>query len=302
MSFSHADTLPSPKIEAGVWMAALSASAFAAKSVLVKLIFTYGVDPLTLLSLRMLLSLPVFVVIALRGPPIPRQDWVRLLMLGALGYYFSALLDFEGLSRISAGLERLVLFTHPTLVLLLGWLWLGRAVPAGLPLALGLSWVGIGLAMGPELRGGPEVLTGVALVFTSALTYAIYLLKGGELMVRLGGLRVGAIATSVGTALLLTHMGIRGTLPGILQLPSQVYALTLLLSLGSTVLPVLLLGEAIARIGPARASAIGTVGPIITLGLGWLLLGETLTWAQGLGALLVLVSVWQVSRPPRVTR
>ena len=287
------------RLETGVWMAALSATAFAAKSVLVKLIFQHGVDPLTLLCLRMLLSLPVFLVMGLRGPPIARSDWGKLLMLGALGYYLAALLDFEGLSHISAGLERLVLFTHPTLVVLLGWIWLKRPVPGGLPLALALSWGGILLAVGPELRVGEpvQVAIGTSLVFASALAYSIYLLKGGELMVRLGGLRVSAIATSIGTGLLLGHLGLRGDLAQLWSQTPEVYGLTLLLALGSTVLPVLLLGEAISRIGPARSSAIGTVGPVVTLGLGWLILGESLEWVQGLGAILVFAGVWKVARP-----
>ena len=298
--FLRSAILPSsPKVEAGVWMAALSATAFAAKSVLVKIIFQHGVDPLTLLCLRMLLSLPVFLVMGLRGPPLARSDWAKLVGLGGLGYYLASLLDFEGLSHISAGLERLVLFTHPTLVVLLGWLWLKRPVPGGLPLALALSWGGILLAVGPELRAGAptEVAIGTSLVFASALAYSIYLLKGGELMVRLGGLRVSAIATSIGTGLLLGHLGLRGDVAQLWSQTAEVYALTLILALGSTVLPVLLLGEAISRIGPARSAAIGTVGPVVTLGLGWLLLGESLEWVQALGAVLVFAGVWKVARP-----
>lgn len=295
--------LPALPVDAGVWMAGLSATAFAAKSVLVKVIYGYGVDPLTLLCLRMALCLPIFLVIASRGPPIPRRDRWALLVLGAMGYYASALLDFEGLARIPAGLERLVLFTHPTLVLLLGRVWLGRATPPGLPLGIALSWAGIGLAMWPELHAerlaasAPgTVLTGVGLVAVSALSYAIYLLKGGELMARLGGMRVSAIATSVGTGLLLGHLGARGGLGGLLSLPLEVYGLGLLLALGSTVLPVLLLGAAIARIGPARSSAIGMIGPVITLGLGWALLGEEVGAGQAAGAALVMAAVSLTAR------
>lgn len=290
--------LPSQKMDIGVWMAVLSASAFAAKAVLVKLIYHYGVDPLSLLCLRMLLSLPIFLVLALRGGAIPRREWPALLGLGALGYYLSALLDFTGLSHITAGLERLVLFTHPTLVVLMGAVWMKRKVPPGFAWALLLSWGGIALAMGPELRlGDPhQVAMGVGLVFCSAISYAIYLLKGGELMVRLGGQRVSAISTSIGTGLLLGNLGLTHGFSSLWNQPKEVYALSLLLALGSTVLPVLLLGEAISRIGPARTSAIGTVGPVVTLGLGWLFLGESLTWIQFAGAILVFAGVWNVAK------
>lgn len=294
-----------PGVEAGAWLAALSATAFAAKAVLVKLIYGYGVDPLTLLCLRMALCLPIFLMLAARGGPIPRRDRWALLLLGALGYYGASLLDFEGLARIPAGLERLVLFTHPTLVLLLGRLWLGRAAPEGLAGRMVIGWAGIGLAMWPELgagagagagaeagagAGSAQTLIGVGLVGCSALSYAIYLLIGGELMARHGGQRVSAVATSVGTGMLLAHLGLRGGIGGLLDLPAPVYGYGLLLALGSTVLPVLALGAAITRIGAARSAAIGMVGPVITLFLGWALLDEPLGGWQIAGMALVLGS------------
>ena len=107
-------------------MAALGAICFSGKAIIVKLAYRYGVDAVTLIMLRMLFALPLFVAMAWwagRGkPPLTRRDWLGVLGLGFSGYYLASFLDFAGLAYITASLERLILYLNPTLVLLFGWI------------------------------------------------------------------------------------------------------------------------------------------------------------------------------------
>ena len=111
----------------GVALAVLSALGFSFKAIFVKLAYavpqSVPVEAVTLLSLRMVFALPVFLWVGLQSSrnaePLSRRDWLMLSALGLLGYYGASILDFLGLQYISAGLERLILFLTPSFVLLI---------------------------------------------------------------------------------------------------------------------------------------------------------------------------------------
>lgn len=287
----------------GIALAVLAAFGFSFKAIFVKLAYAAApVDAITLLSLRMMLSLPFFVVagwVAIRsGPPLTRRDWGLLVVLGLLGYYASSMLDFVGLQYISAGLERLILFTYPTLTIAIGVLFLGKALDRRLLPAVLLSYAGIGLAFAHDLQVAGDlatVLLGAAFVFASALTYAAYS-AGAEVAVhRLGATRFSALGLLVSTAATQIHFFSVQPLSALIQ-PWPVYAYGAAMALFSTVLPVFWQSAAIRRIGSARAVLIGTLGPILTLFFSWSLLDEPMSLYQIGGAALVVGGVLLVSR------
>ena len=95
----------------GAAFAILAAIGFSAKAIMVKLAYVEPIDALTLLTLRMAFSAPIFVCIALwsgqqaHRTRLTRKDWLAVLVLGLIGYYLSSLLDFTGLQYVSAGLD-----------------------------------------------------------------------------------------------------------------------------------------------------------------------------------------------------
>ncbi|WP_068826541.1 DMT family transporter [Pseudomonas sp. BMS12] len=287
----------------GVVLAVLAAFGFSFKAIFVKLAYAAApVDPVTLLTLRMTFALPFALVAALwlcrSAPPLKPRDWGLLLALGLLGYYGASILDFIGLQYISAALERLILFIYPTLTVLIGVLFMGKRLEPRQIGALVLSYAGIGLAFTHDLELADDIATvliGAAFVFASALSYAFYS-AGAEVSIRnLGTLRFAALAIIVST--FATQIHFLATQPlSALQQPLDVYAYGAAMALFSTVLPVLWQSAAVQRIGSARTVLIGTLGPILTIFFGWLLLSEPLSLAQLLGAGLVLAGVLLVSR------
>jgi drug/metabolite transporter (DMT)-like permease len=295
-----------PSERLGVALAILAALGFSFKAIFVKLAYAVPqalpVDAVTLLSLRMVFALPVFIWVAVHSsraaPPLTRRDWLLLTALGLLGYYGASILDFIGLRYITAGLERLILFTYPTLTVMIGVLFMGRSLSRREVGALVLSYLGIGLAFFHDLEFAGEsstVLIGAAFVFASSLSYAFYLAGSAPMIQRLGAARFTALAMLVSTLATLLHFVITQPFSALIQ-PLPIYAYGVGMALFSTVLPVFWQSAAIRRIGPAKAVLIGTLGPMLTIFFGWWLLGEPLSLAQLAGAGLVLAGVLLVSR------
>jgi drug/metabolite transporter (DMT)-like permease len=286
---------------AGVAMAILGSIAFSGKAIIVKLAYRYGVDAVTLIMYRMLFALPMFALMAWwasRGKePLSRQDWLGVLGLGFCGYYLASFLDFMGLQYISASLERLILYLNPTLVLILGALLFKRKITLRQSVAMGLSYAGVLLVFGHEVSfDGKNVLLGTALVFASAVSYAIYLVYSGEMVKRLGSLRLVGLATSVACLFCIAQFLILMPMSAAAVAPEVIW-LSVLNATLCTAVPVLLVMMAIERIGASLAAQTGMIGPMSTIAMGVIFLGETLnTWILG-GTLLVLLGVYWVSRP-----
>ncbi|PPK75762.1 threonine/homoserine efflux transporter RhtA [Methylobacter tundripaludum] len=287
----------------------LGAFGFSAKAVLIKLAYDYShqLDVITLMVLRMAISLPFFLVVALwpvnnstkaeDAQRLNRQDWLMIFGLGILGYYVASYLDFAGLQYISAGLERLILFLYPTFVVLFTAAIQRRAINRHQALALALSYAGMILVFvdnRAELASS-GLLLGSALVLASAIAFAFFLMGSGMMVKRIGSTRFTAYSMTVACLATGLHFVIQHGVK-LLNLPANIYWLALIMAIFSTVLPAFLMNAGIRRIGAGSASIISSIGPIGTLALAFLLLNETLTAAQLAGTALVLIGVYVVSR------
>jgi len=282
----------------------LGAIAFSGKAIIVKLAYRYGVDAVTLIMYRMLFALPLFLGMAWwagRGrPALSRRDWLRVAGLGFSGYYLASFLDFAGLAYITASLERLILYLTPTLVLLIGYFLYGRRVSRAQGVGALLSYAGVMLVFGREVTtAGADVVWGSLLVFGSAVSYAMYLSSSGELVQRLGSLRLVGLATSVACGLCIAQFLLLRPLSAALVAPEVVW-LSMLNATACTVVPVLLVMMAIERIGAGAAAQAGMVGPLSTILLGVWLLGEPLTAWVLAGTVLVLAGIFVFSRAARL--
>lgn len=282
-------------------LAFVAALGFSLKAIFVKLSYPYGVDAITLLALRMGFSLPVFLWVGLAGQraagSITRGDWGRIAALGCLGYYGASILDFMGLAYISAGLERLILFTYPTLTVLIGVLFQGKTFTRREAAAVALCYAGIGFAFMHDLGLGDarSVLTGGLLVFASSISYALYLAGSAPMIARLGAMRFSALATLASAAATLLHFVATHPLAAFAQ-PLPVYGWGLAMAAFSTVIPVFAQSAAIRHLGAGRASLFGMIGPMLTIGFGSWLLDEGISGAQLIGAALVVIGILIVSR------
>ncbi len=283
----------------------LAAVAFSSKAVMVKLAYADGVDVESLLVLRMLFSAPFYLGIAAwlyftgKVEHLARRDWVAVALLGAVGGYLPMWLDFAGLAYVSAGLERIILFVYPTMVVLISAMVLGRAIGRREVYALGLSYVGVAVAAGGDVQSvgqlTPQMLLGAALVFVSALVYAGYLVASGHLIPKLGVMPFTACIMLVASLASGVHYVVMPHPMALDGLPFHVYAIALLMAVVATVLPSFLLSAGIHRIGSSRAALVGTVGPVSTIYLAYMFLGEDVTVLQLAGTACVMAGVFAIT-------
>jgi drug/metabolite transporter (DMT)-like permease len=286
----------------GVALAVIGTLVFSFRPILVKLVYvTYPVSPVTLLFLRMTISLPFFLAVAwwLRRdePRLTVRDWAAVATLGFIGYYAASFLDFIGLQYVGAGIGRLILYLYPTLVLLISFLFLHRRPTRRQLAALVITYAGVALILSSQAHGGAEgrlFMLGALFVFASSLFYATYLVAGGELVKRVGSMRFTAYSMAVATAPAVVQFFALEPWSA-LELPGKVWFYAILLATFTTVLPLFIQAEALKRVGAAEFALIGALGPVsvaVTSALG---LDERFTWIQAVGGALVILGVLLVS-------
>jgi drug/metabolite transporter (DMT)-like permease len=284
----------------GLLLAGLGAVGFSGKAIIVKLAYRYGVDAVTLIMYRMLFALPLFLVLAWwagRGKPaLTWRDARAVLGLGFCGYYLASFLDFAGLRYVSASLERLILYLNPTLVLALGAFLFHKNVTRAQILALAVSYCGVLCVFGREMSlQGTDVPRGALLVFGSAVSYAIYLAYSGEEVKRLGALRLTGLATSVACLICIAQFLLLKPIAS-MAVPTTVVWLSVLNATLCTFAPVLMVMMAIERIGASLTAQAGTIGPLSTILLAVILLGESFTAWVAAGTILVLAGIWLLTK------
>ncbi|MEW5754825.1 MAG: DMT family transporter [Pseudomonadota bacterium] len=288
----------------GMLFVLLGALGFSTKAVLIKLAYQYQPDlsSITLMTLRMLMALPFFIAIALwksreqTEPALGKRDYLAIAALGLCGYYIASFLDFEGLQYISAGLERMVLFLYPTLVVLLSAALNKRRIAKVEVVALLISYAGITLFFFDYLGGEQrDLVLGTALVFGSAVAFAVYFVGSAQVMQRIGSARFTALAMMAASMATVGHFAARHELAELRQ-PVEIYVIALLIALIATVAASILVNAGIKRVGAGPAAIVTANGPILTLLLAYVFLDETFTLLQLGGAGLVLYGVYLIGR------
>jgi drug/metabolite transporter (DMT)-like permease len=288
----------------GLALAIGGAITFSGKAIIVKLCYRYGVDAVTVIMLRMLFALPIFAAMAWwasRGkPPLSARDWLGVGGLGFCGYYLSSFLDFAGLQYISASLERLILYLNPTFVMLLAWILYRKRFAPMQVAGMAVSYCGVVLVFGHEIQlAGPQTAIGAALIFASAVSYAIYLVYSGQLVKRLGSLRLVGLATSVACVFCILQYVLLRPVGAVLEIAPTVIWLSVLNATLCTAVPVLMVMMAIERIGPALSAQSGMIGPLATIMMGVWILGEPFTAWIAAGTVLVMTGIFVFSRASR---
>ncbi|WP_422359419.1 DMT family transporter [Reichenbachiella sp.] len=285
----------------GVILALLGVVLFSAKAVMVKLAYQYDVDAVSLLLLRMLFALPLYLVIAfVKRPKDPEvmkpKVYLWIIGLGVVGYYLASLFDFLGLQYIKASLERIILFVYPTIVLFISRIFFKKLITGSQVLAIGLTYVGVVLAFSLEFSlEGEGLFVGAGLIFLSAITYASYIAGSGWLIPKVGATVFTSYAMIVSCICVLVHYSLVGDF-NLMNYGMEVYGLGFAMAVLSTVIPSYLVSYSIKMIGAPSFAVVASFGPISTILLASYFLGETMHWAQWVGTVLVLVGVFFVTK------
>lgn len=286
----------------GVFLGICSAACFSTKAIMVKYAYMYGADTVFILFLRMLFSLPLYIVLAYiysknAATPITKKQWIWIILLGIIGYYLSSLFDFIGLKYITASLERLILFIYPTLIVVLNTILFGSKLQRKDFLALGLTYIGIFFIYAGNTESTTEnLIIGSALVFTCALTYAFYIVGSGRLIPVIGAQRYTSYVMIVSTISVMIHQGIANGIPDFSHTSAPILWIGFAMAIIATVIPSLTLAQSIKLIGTDKSSIIATLGPVFTIALANYFLKEPFTIRQAIGTLFIITGVWIVGK------
>ncbi len=289
----------------GVLIALAGAICFSTKAILVKLAYRdTNVDAISLLALRMIFSLPFFIISAYVSSSktgnvkFTTRQWIQIAIIGCLGYYISSLLDFLGLQFVTAGIERLILFIYPTIVLIMSSVIFKQKIQPIQWLALIITYAGL-LLVFSELdftsSTNPDFLLGSLFIFICAFTYAAYIVGSGRLIPLVGAAKFNSYAMNFASLGVLLHFFFTSSVL-LIELQPEVYVYSLLMALLSTVIPSYLITESIRRIGSDNTAIVGSVGPVSTLLMAYFFLHEPVFIFQMIGTALVLVGVLLIGR------
>ena len=285
---------------AGFIISFIGAVLFSTKAIIVKKAFAdTHIDPLSLLTIRMTLSLPFFLAAAffvgndVRTGKLSFRQWLYIVLLGLFGYYLSSYFDFQGLKYISAGLERLILFLYPSFVIILNRIVFKERISRVQLISLALTYTGIGLAYYDELHldtANPDFVWGSALVFLCAITYSIYIAGSGRMIPSIGAARFTAYAMLSATGGIFIHYLLRGDYSQLI-IAGDRWTYGLALAVIATVLPTFLLSAGLSRIGSNNVAIISSIGPVSTILQAHWILGERIHTGQIAGTVLVIAGV-----------
>lgn len=286
----------------GILLLVLGNIAFSGKAVIVKLAYHYEIDAYSLLALRMLFAAPFYVALLLAqqlrpgAKKINLQQWLKISLLGLLGYYLASLLDFLGLQYVSASMERLILYLYPTMVLVLSWLIFKQKITKIQYWALFVTYGGVLLTFSGEVIAGTQrnLPLGAALIFACAFAYAIYVVFTGKMVREVGTWLFTCYAMLAATVGVIVQVWFHNGL-AVFHYPREVYVLSIWLAVAATVLPTFMVAEGLRRVGANDGAVIGFIGPIATIVLGYWLLGEPITAMQLLGTAVVGAGVLLIS-------
>jgi drug/metabolite transporter (DMT)-like permease len=281
------------KNRAALFFVVIGSSLFSVKVILAKWIYSSGISPELLLSLRMISALPFYLAVliwlGLKGEKFPGYiDTLKTLGIGLLGYYLASFLDFKGMQYISAGLERMLLYLYPTFVVLIGFAVTKTRVNSRIIRSLALSYLGIGLLFWADADFiGEYRYLGAGLVITAAFVFAFFMIFSKEMLKRTSNAWFTSVAMIGASVAIFTHSGLNNSFTQI-EITPAMWISGITLGVFCTVLPSFMINYANSILGPQKTSVLGNIGPVTTLILGNLVLGETLGLLELVGVLLVL--------------
>ncbi|MBW2590284.1 MAG: DMT family transporter [Deltaproteobacteria bacterium] len=271
----------------GVLLILVSAASFGAMPVFARFAYEAGSNPITVLFLRFsIASVFMLIVMVLRGIAFPKgRTFIALVLMGGVGYVCQTLSYFTALTLASAGLVAILLYLYPALVVIFTVLFLKDPITKNKTLALILALAGTMLTIG--LDGGGQSL-GIILAITAAIIYSVYIIVGSKVIRKADAFSSSAVimvsAGVVSCGLVAVHGGAwPATMAGWISIVA--------ISLVSTVLGIVTFLEGLRRIGPANASMLSTLEPVVTVSLAAIVLGEAITFSRIVGGMMVLSAV-----------
>lgn len=290
----------------GTSLVVIAALLFACKGTLIKYMYSLGARVDDVMLLRQVFSVPVYFYVAIMRWPAkenrPRPiNWIGIILIGICGYYVASYLDMLGLQTISAGLERIILYTYPAFVVIFSaWLF-KRPLSPSLLFYIAVSYFGLFLVFYADIQTQPaasmaDTVRGSLLVLLSATAFACYVIGSEHYMRMLSSALFTSIAMLAAGVAMCAHYFLFNSPARLFQLSGSIYGWSLVNAIAFSVLPAFMMSAGVRKIGSAKSGGLGMVGPLATLVIAASVLGETITSLQVIGFLVVVFAMHRIHR------
>ena len=281
---------------AGTAAVLASAAGFATVAIFIKYAYAAGASTFTVLTARFGLAALLLCAVALyKGIELrlSRKLSASLLLLGACGYGLMAILFAASLRFVSASIGALLLYAYPALVAILAALFCAERLDWRKGVSLLLCFAGLAFVLGISFES--LSFAGIVLGLASALVYACYIVFSSRLLKHVQSLTASVYVCGAAALFCLVCGSATGSLN--FDLPAAGWISLGGIAFFGTVVGILGFLLGMEKVGPANASIVSMVEPVITVLLSAALLGDRLTWAQfGGGSLIlggiVLLQLW----------
>jgi len=252
-----------------------------------------GANPMGFLTARFTMSAIVLILVRLAKMQLKNlpslNDSLKIFALGAFGFFVSPLLYFIALQDIDSGLVVVIFYIYPAIAILLSWIVYKHKPNLVISVCLFTTLAGVWLTAG---QVGDGNFTGIMITFFSAVFHAIYVVAAGSVAKKSDPLTMLTIAlTGAATAFILVSLLGPKSLNPEFPINTQGWLFVVAMALVITVLATALFFAGIKRIGPGVTSMVETFEAVVTISIGVMLMNESITAIQILGALVVLGSI-----------
>lgn len=282
----------------GAFLVILSAFGFSTLGVFGKYAYEAGYSRNQALLWRFALALPFMALIVYFSGARAKsaRSFMRSVLLGVIGIGVEASLYFLTMEHLGASLTGIFLYVYPAFVALISHFFLKETLSRKLWACVFLSLAGAVLTAGVGDTSKLSPLhdpLGIFYGLATAAWYAVYILMGNRVMRDEHPLIVsfGIVTGAFGAFLALTFYEVEGGMPLLIPHDFGSTYSVLGLALIASVLPFTTLYSGMKRVGALSASVLSTLEMVFTILLAWTFLGEKLSFIQGFGALLILLSV-----------
>lgn len=210
------------------------------------------------------------------------RDAGRIFFYGGVFYSISTVVYFFASKYVGTGLAMVILFTYPALVMMINWFLYSKRPATEYFIAIAV--ITVGLVLLADFNTLAVNAFGITLGVISAAGYAAYIVFSKKITL---APVISTLMVSAGCATICFFLAL---IDGSFVVPSTQFAWGNIagMSIICTVIPIILLLQALKIISSEKASILSVLEPVFVVLVGIVLLNEYVAWNQIIGVIIVL--------------
>ncbi|MDH5716925.1 MAG: DMT family transporter [Spirochaetia bacterium] len=279
-------------LSSGYFLISIAAIGISFKSILVKTAYTYSVDPITLAVMRVVISLPFFIIalFIIEGKAaftFQKKEIINFSLMGTFGLALPIIFSFYSLKYIDASVSSLLVYTYPAITVLMMTFFEKEKLTSSKIISIILTFCGLLFVIKiheSNLTGIDK--RGIWFAFLAAFFYAVYNVLAEKNVKKVSPIKVITYCMIFVSILFVIFFGYR-------TYPSnwQVWLIAFLLGFICGFIPFVAYLYGVKIIGASKSTIVSSLGPAFTVTWAYIFLNERLDIFQILGMVLIITGI-----------